>query len=370
MKKIVYLLMAFTLVFTTACDPMEDVYDEIGDSENIITGDVTFEMSDDDYDFLEQGYGSFSSTDDAKELIPDLLDEKYPVWGVGSLASITFKLYSPKRTEKSLIVYTVSSDDYSDLGFTYGNFSSFNDIVTFLDWKYPNPSDRVLVALKYKYYSGSVNTLKNGFIYVSGEWQFLQGFTRDEYNAMGENYDNFTSKTVAEKRIPVYLEDYLKYEDVAVGDIQPIMYNIYQTDYDDIDGDDKTDDKATYSYAFYCIFNGDAWVEYDNIINETIQFGHDGAVWVPDNTINYTLTAADYELVGNGNYGNFDVRSGKAEESVEVRLDKINTILLNNFPASEEGQKYSVDYNVYSGAAEVWNMKVILEGGAYVLQTE
>ena len=82
MKKIVYLLMAFTLVFTTACDPMEDVYDEIGDSENIITGDVTFEMSDDDYDFLEQGYGSFSSTDDAKELIPDLLDEKYPVWGV------------------------------------------------------------------------------------------------------------------------------------------------------------------------------------------------------------------------------------------------------------------------------------------------
>lgn len=368
MKKIVYLLMAFTLVFTTACDPMEDVYDEIGDSENIITGDVAFEMSDDDYDFLDQGFGNFSSTDDAKELIPDLLDEKYPVWGVGSLASVKFKLYSPKRTEKSLIVYTVSSDDYSDLGFTYGNFSSFNEIVTFLDWKYPNPADRVLVALKYKYYSGSVNTVKNGFIYVSGEWQFLQGFTRDEYGAMGENYDNFTSKTVAEKRIPVYLVDYLKYEDVAVGDIQPIMYNIYQTDYDDIDGDGKTDDKATYSYAFYCIFNGDAWVEYENIINESIQFGHDGSVWVPDNTINYTLTSADYELVGNGRYGNFDVRAGKAEESVEVRLDKINTILLNNFPASEEGQKYSVDYNVFSGAPEVWNMKVILSGGAYILQ--
>jgi len=82
------------------------------------------------------------------------------------------------------------------------------------------------------------------------------------------------------------------------------------------------------------------------------------------------LTSADYELVGNGNYGNFDVRAGKAEESEEVRLDKINTILLNNFPDSAEGQKYSVDYNVYSGAAEIWNMKVILEGGAYVLQTE
>lgn len=368
MKKIVYLLMAFTLVFTTACDPMEDVYDEIGDIEKVITGDVAFELSDDDYEFLEQGYGNFSSVDDAKELIPNLLEDKYPVWGAGSLAAVTFKLYNPKKTEKSLVVYKVSSSDYADLGFTYGNFSSFEQIVTFLDWKYPNPADRVLVALTYKYYNGSVNTVKNGFIYVSGEWQFLQGFTKDEYGEMGENYDNFTSKTVAEKRIPIYLKDYLKYETVETGDIQPIMYNIYQTDYDDIDEDGKTDDKATYSYAFYCIFDGNAWVEYENIINQTIQFGNDGSVWVPDNTINYTLTAADYELVGNGRYGNFDVRAGKAEETVEVRLEKINTILLNNFPAAEEGQKYSVDYNVYSGAAEVWNMKVILSGGAYVLQ--
>ena len=41
-----------------------------------------------------------------------------------------------------------------------------------------------------------------------------------------------------------------------------------------------------------------------------------------------SVSAADYDLVGNGRYGNFDVRSGKNEESVEVRLTKINTILL------------------------------------------
>jgi len=360
--------MVLGLVFTTACNPMDEIYDELGSEEAVISGNVAFEMSDDDYDFLELNFGNFSSTDDAKELIPDLLNDKYPVWGAGSLAAVTFKLYNPKRTEKSLIVYTVSSDDYADLGFTYGNFDSFDQIVTFLDWKYPNPADRVLVALKYKYYTGSVNTVKNGFIYVSGEWQFLQGFTKDEYNAMGENFDNFTSKTVAEKRIPIFLKDYLKYETVETGDIQPIMYNIYQTDYDDIDEDGRTDDKATYSYAYYCIFNGNAWVKYENIINETIKFGHDGAVWVPDNTINYTLTGADYELVGNGYYNNFDVRAGKAEETVEVRLEKINTILLKNFPGDAEGQKYNVFYNVYSGANEVWNMKVILQGSAYVLQ--
>jgi hypothetical protein len=146
------------------------------------------------------------------------------------------------------------------------------------------------------------------------------------------------------------------------------MYNIYETDVNDIDGDGSTTDKATYSYAFYCIFDGENWSEYTNIIAETLKFGHDGSTWVPDNTIKYTLTSADYALVGNGYYNNFDVRSGKAEELESVRLDKINTILLNNFPGMAEGQKFSVSYAIYNGAAGIWEMRVILSGGKYVLQ--
>jgi len=368
MKKIIYLLAIVGLVFTSACNPMDEVYDELGAVEDVISGETSFEMTDDDYEFLELNYGNFNSVADAKIDIPDLLIDKYPVWGAGSLAAVTFKVYAPKKTEKSLIVYKVTSDDYDELGFSYGNFSKASDLITFLNWKYPNPDDRVLVSLTYKYYSGSVNTLKNGFIYVNGEWNFLQGFTRDEYNAMGENYDNFTSVTTAETRIPIYLKDYYKYETKVAGDIAEIMYNIYQKDYDDVDDDGSTSDKATYSYAIYYIYDGSSWNEYENEIKETVKFGHDGTTWVPDNTIKYTLTAADYELVGNGYYQNFDVRAGKAEEDESVRLDKINTILLNNFPNMEEGQKYSVFYNVYSGANEVWNMKVILNGGEYEIQ--
>ena len=78
--------------------------------------------------------------------------------------------------------------------------------------------------------------------------------------------------------------------------------------------------------------------------------------------------AADYELVGNGNYGNFDVRAGKVEEPEAVRVDKISTILLNNFPSDAEGQKYIVTYNIYNGAAGIWSLAVIKEGNAYVKQ--
>jgi hypothetical protein len=374
MKKIIYLIMAFTMVLTTSCDPMEDIHDAIDAQKEIITGEIEFELSDEDYDELGKSYGNFNSEDEAKELIPNLLADKYPVWGDGSLATVSFKLYNPRRTEKSLEVYTVSSSDYSDLGFNYGNFSNSEDMITFLEWKYPSPADRMLVALTYKYYSGAVNTLKNGFIYVNGEWNFLQGFTKDEYNLMGENFDNFTSKNTAEDRIPIFLKDYYKYDAKSKGDIQGIMYNIYQTDYDDIDGDGRTNDKATYSYAFYAIYDGTAWSEYNNVSESTIKFGHNGFVWVPDNTIKYTLTTADYDSLGTeygdpGYYNNFDVRSGEPNyESPESILAYINIVLFNNFPGMAEGQKFAVKYHVYSGAAEIWEMKVILSGGAYVLQ--
>ena len=366
--------MVLGLVFTTACDPMEDIYDDLDAQKEIITGEIAITLTDDDYDDLDLGYGTFSSIDDAKVMIPNLLANKFPVWGEGSLAAVSFQLYAPKKTEKSLVVYSVASSDYTELGFTYGNFSSFNQIVTFLDWKYPNPANRVLVALKYKYYSGSVKTIKNGFIYVNGEWNFLQGFTKTEYNAMGESYDNFTSKTVAEDRIPIFLNEYFKYDNKKAGDVQGIMYNIYQKDYDDIDEDGKTDDKATYSYAFYCKYDGANWTEYKNELTETIKFGHDGNVWVPDNTIKYTFTTADYDSLGTeygdpGYYNNFDVREGKEnyKDQTEI-LAYINTVILNNFSGMAEGQKFAVSYNVFSGANEVWEMKIILTGGAYVLQ--
>lgn len=373
--------MATGLLFT-ACNPMDDINAEIDSQENIISGETTFAMSDDDYDVLELSYGNFSNVDDAKTMIPKLLSSKFPVWGAGSLATVTFDLYSPKRTEKSLEVYTVASSDYADLGFTYGNFSSFDQIVTFLDWKYPSPANRVLVSLTYKYYSGSVNTVKNGFIYVDGEWNFLQGFTRSEYNVMGENYDNFTSSTVAEARIPIYLKEYFKFDSKKAGDIAGIMYNIYKTDSDDIDGDGRTDDKAAYSYVFYCIYDGSDWTEYKNIIQETIKFGHDGTTWVPDNTIKYTFISDDVALISNalmgaypgpadnvGYFGSFDRRTSSSNYwSDDMLLEAFNILLDNKNPSAEEGQKYVLTFIIYNGTTTNETKSVIKTNGVWVYQ--
>jgi hypothetical protein len=358
MKKLIYLFMASVLVLTTACDPMEDIHAVIDAQEQVITGEVNFTMSDDDYDFLDLGYGNFNSVEDAKSMIPDLLFEKYPVWGDGSLATVSFNVYAPKKDERSLEIYTVSTADYDSYEDTsrYNNFDSAYQIYRLLDDLYPAPADRLLVSLTYKFYDGGVSTLNNGFLFLNGEWNFIQGFTDDEYQMMGEGYPNFSSESEADIKIPVFLKDKFKFDGKSAGDIEAIMYKLY------VGGG------VTESYVKYFIYDGSDWSEYGNEISETVKFGHDGSTWVPDNTIKYVLTAADYELVGNGRYGNFDVRAGKDEETVEARLAKINTILLNNFPGMAEGQKFTVIYNVYSGAAEVWEMKVILSGGSYVLQ--
>jgi len=369
MKKLIYSFAILALVFTS-CNPMEDIYEELdATQENIITGEASYTLTDGDYDDLDLSYGNFGSIDDAKTELPAFLSNKYPVWGAGSLVNVTFKLYHKKNDEKSLTVYEVTSQDYADNGHNYGNFSSQDDITDFLNVKFPNAAHRELVSLTYKYYSsGSVKTLNDGFILVDGVWEKSLGFTDEDYEAMGESFPNFSFEDEAFQKIPIYLKEKFKYDDKQAGDIEGIMYKLYVTDVDDVDGDGRTDDRTTYSYVAFFIYDGMNWSKYENVIDESIKFGHDGNTWVPDNTIKYTLTSADYALVGNDRYGNFDVRAGRDEADEQVRVDKISTILLHNFPNDEEGQKYIVTYNIYNGANGVWTLAVIKQGGAYVKQ--
>lgn len=367
MKKIFLLLTVFSMVFTS-CNPLEDIYEELDAQQAVIAGEATITLTDDDYSELNLNFGNFSSIDDAKSMLPGFLAKKYPVWGKSSLAAVTFKLYNPKRDEKSLTIYEVTAQDYTDHGHNFGNFDSFSDISNFLDAKYPNAANRLLVSLTYKYYDGTTKTLENGFINNAGTWEMSTGITDAEYTAMGEGRAQFSSETEALQKIPSFLNDRFKFENKKAGDIEGIMYKLYVTDTQDVDNDGRTDDRTVYSFVAFFIYDGANWSKYNNIINETIKFGHDGTNWVPDNTIKYTLTSADYALVGNDRYENFDVRAGKAEETESARLAKINTILLNNFPNDAEGQKYIVSYNIYNGADGVWQLAVIKTGGQYVKQ--
>jgi len=353
MKKIIFLLSIFTLVLTS-CDPMADINSELNE-DNPIVGETTFTMSDDDYADLEMDYTSFSSIDDAKTAIPNLLNDKFPVWGKGSLATVTFNFYKPNNINDDLGVYEVSDQDYSDLGFNYGNFSSPSHINTFCEWKYPDAVRGDFVELTYNYYTGQTTVQKTKKIILLDSWMETIEFSDDDYTAMGRLYPNFKYKDDAQHKIGIYLKTLLPY--AFEGDQVITLYNWRHK----VDGSYVMDvNVAPFT------FDGANWNYIGSVIEQTIKFGHNGTVWEPDNTIVYTLTNADYALVGNGQYFNFDVRAGKDDETEEARIAKINTILLNNFPDALEGQKYLVKYAVYTGSAESWETKVILQDGEYV----
>lgn len=382
MKKLTYLFVVMLGLALVACNPMDDIHAEIDADESAITGDAVFTMSDDDYDALSLGYGNFNNVDDAKSMIPDLLSDKYPVWGKGSSATVTFNVYSPLRTERSLKVYEVTTADYDANPDTarFNNFDEMSQIYDFLDTKYPNPSSRLLVSLTYKFYDGGVSELNNGFLYNDDKWNLIQGFTDDEYEAMGEGYPNFSSEEEAEEKIPLYLKEKYYFKNRSAGDIESIMYKLYVTDVDDVDGDGRTNDRTTYSYVSYYVFDGTDWAPYGNEIQETVQFGHDGDKWVPDNTIKYRLNGADVALISSsfmtkypgpadnvGFFGSFDRRSGSSNYwSDAMLLEAFNVLLDDKSPNAEEGQKYVLTFVVYTGSTVDESMSLIKSNGVWV----
>ena len=544
MKKIVYLLMAFALVFTTACDPMEDVYDEIGDTTEAVTGDAVIDLTDDDYEELGVEGGGFSSVDEAKTLLPSFLSDLYPVWGENSTALVNYVMADGLSNLEEVNIYTeadsyyLANEDYPQasvnaIGF-YPNEAPEDYIPAILDVQIANPEEGKIVLATYKQYTsepvvGNSDYFREDFsgdlgafeaINVMGtkEW-YASDYNDDQYAKMsaygnGQNEDwlispeiDLTDQTNASFQInqtfPFLLgnwdqisvlvsKDYSTGTDHTAATWEAITITTLPTgdsyDYDYVlselvdfsayNGETihvafkyiATDAVAptwqidyaaiklpgvegdTDSKGMYFVYSGGEWVaskgvyylttsdydsmgtasgqpgKYNNFSSSTVpenylptflntknpyaleedtiiltykyyagstvvrgnvytvtngvwagnapslQFGYDGSEWVPDNTIKYTLTTADYDSLGTeygdpGYYDNYDVREGKENyTTTEEHLADINTVLLANFPDSAEGQKYIVYYNVYSGVNEVWNLKVVLTNGAYILQ--
>lgn len=368
MKNIFYCL-AIIGIFLTGCNPIEEVYDEMNSTEKVIVGDMVYTLTDDDYDFLDKSYGNFNSEDEAKSLIPELLTELKPVWGSGSTALVTFKVYNRIDTYQAA-VYELSDAEHNAItGKTYGNFDRTNHVYDYLNSKYPNPEEGDFVSLRYRYYSGVETTLTDGFAYEDGEWVKFTGFTEDQYEAMGEAYPNFSSEDEANQKIPIALLDFFKFNPKSEGDIVLSMYELYASG-------------VTTSYTVAYVFNGESFEAYDNEMALTLQFGHDGTTWVPDNTIKYTLTSADIALISSslidtypgpadnvGYFGSFDRRSSSANYwSDSMLLEAFNILLDDMDSTAEEGQKYVLTYLIYNGATVNEVKYLIKTDGVWIYQ--
>ena len=348
---------------------MDEIYEDIDADVDPIVGDASFALTDEDYDDLDLSFGNFNSVDDAKNMLPGFLSDKYPVWGEGSSATVTFKIYSPVDTYSENIYELSDADHNAITGGTYGNFDSSGDIYDYVEATYPSPEEGDFVSLRYRFWAGSESTLTDGFYYEDGDWNKVKGFTEDEYAAMGESFSNFSSHDEADVKMPIALLDVYKFDPKDPGDIVQAMYELYKGG------------GVVKSYTKNFIFDGMTFSVYSNVAEETVQFGHDGSTWVPDNTIKHTLTGDDVSFISDafetiypgpadnvGFFGSFDRRSGSSNYwSDEMLVEAFNALLESGSFVTAEEQKYVLTFIIYNGSTTNESMSLIKSGGAWVL---
>lgn len=226
--------------------------------------------------------------------------------------------------------------------------------------------------------TGDTNSKGEYFMYTGGTWVAVEGvyyLSSDDFDAMGEGsgqpgqYDNFSSSVSPNNYLPAFMEITFPY-----GQEDEEMFIIY--DYF------SSSTGAQIRGNLYTVTDG-VWTGHESTIETTLQFGHDGTEWLPDNTIQYTLTGTDYSYVatnyaevegfeaaaGNlASFGNFNRTGGGTSWSDEMMFTVLTDLLANVIaPTAEEGQKYVLSYDVYVGSGAVESLSLIKEGGEWIL---
>ncbi|MFA8436490.1 MAG: hypothetical protein ACEPOZ_18435 [Marinifilaceae bacterium] len=390
----------------TSCDVNDEFYDELDNMEEAgFVKEVEYTLVEKDYEFFKSDedelknkiakYKSFGADYTAIKYMPEFLADKYPYLDKGSVVTTTFKYHISSEYERSTDpeAYEMEAKDYDSLGTAKnepGDKDAFSSkavvddyMPVFLERRFPIAVDGDSKLVKYTYKGGGDKYLDmqfDGTVWTVSSKEF--GFDTDEayrlskedYDSMGEgkdqpgDYDNFSSYVKPEDFLPAFMLG--KYPDAKAGDVVTIKYYYYGYWNDKYIGFIKKNDQwvknVTVSYDW-------ATGEFElKTLSEDIEkvetFKFDGKVWayVPpikfvrveatDDAIQYkgkdntaALTDDDYELVGNGKYKNFDVRSGKDEETEEVRISKLTKVLKERYPDLKVGEVYFIEYKVYAG---------------------
>lgn len=350
MKNSIYLLMMFLGLALTSCEPMEDIHQELDTrlDNQAIEGITEYTLTADDYADLGLDFGNFSSVDDAAALIPGQLTEKFPVWGEGSLAQVTFDLYAPIAPKG----YTVTAEGYDAVGLDGDYFSNTSKIKEFLAYQFPQAGNNDYVELTY-----STVAVEQDYELTPADFDYIAENLESTYpkptaNAdqhssfdRREGKDTYWSNAMILEAINVVMSQYFS---GVEGQTYEVSYKIY----DGSPGTEKM--KVRYDGNAYVVFGAEAytlaWYDYDLI-------GEEFATVYPEPA----SSAAQYS--------NFDIRESEAAYwSNDMILEAINVVLMDQFTNAEEGAQYDVTYKTYNGSSSGYPIvSLVLENGEYVI---
>ncbi len=238
-------------------------------------------------------------------------------------------------------------------------------------WRIANLAIKTLGA------TGETNAKGEYFMYTGGSWEAMDGvyyLSSADYDSMGTGsgqpgqYNNFSSSLSPNNYLPTFLN--LTFPYAQEDEELIVIYDYF-----------SSSTGAQRRGNLYTVTGGE-FLAYESTISTTLQFGFDNGVWVPDNTIRYTLADSDYDAIvaalsatypaattSMANYGNMDRRAGNAAEWTNpMVLEAVNVVLDIIAPNAAEEQKYVVTIEVYNGSNTTEDFAVIKMDGVWVYQ--
>ncbi|APG60915.1 hypothetical protein [Christiangramia salexigens] len=216
----------------------------------------------------------------------------------------------------------------------------------------------------------SVSTIQESkvYAYTNDDWDEPYMLPENSYTEeFGQRYSNFDDEEEALMKIGIFLGREFPY--AQEGEYKAVGYKFY-----DGEGTDT-------EYVNYVFKNG-KWMAIPSVTSETLQFGYENGVWVPDNTIKYKLVKADYGIIADAlsgmtgfetqiasmeRYSNFDRRPGASAYWSDEMIFTAMTAFLNEIvPGAAEGQKYVLTFDIYNGSNTTEEIKLIKENGEWV----
>ncbi len=233
------------------------------------------------------------------------------------------------------------------------------------------------MAIKALGATGDTNSKGEYFMYSGGSWDAVNGvyyLSSADFDSMGEGsgqpgqYNNFSSSISPNNYLPTFLS--LNFPYAQEDEELFVIYDYY-----------SSSSGAQKRGNLYTVTGGEL-VGHESTISTSLQFGFDNGVWVPDNTIRYTLASEDYAAIVSAlaadyptptgsmsNYGNMDRRAGNAAEWTNpMVLEAVAVVLDIIDPSAADEQKYVVTIDVYNGSNTTEDFAVIKMSGEWVYQ--
>lgn len=372
-KNIFYIGGALIALLLNACNPMEDINDELEkimeerDKKALFLSDKevapeAYTLTEDDYELSSNesvaNYKNFSQYALPKDYLPEILNQKFSGENAQSMM-VTYDFYDPPYVNKEN-AREVEEEEYSSMGQNYPNFEDEDEaealIAGLLNRTEYAEEKGVEMTVKYTLFA----TNETRYIKINADSTAeVVGYTSDAVEVTEEIYEaTGNGRYMNFYRVDNALEDLKDY--AVENGLEPITYaaEVYQNFLDE--------------YLVY-IFNGEEWEVRESVIEVTEELNYalneediTQSYWWADPAVKVTLSAADYDSNDlTSRYNNFDLRSGKTPGTDKAKLiEMIGEMLDANYNAVEN-QQYLVTYAYYDGSSGTETIRLIKENGVW-----